>query len=73
MNNQTDPKLIFTIYCIEEYKQFKNLKALQVVELFEKFGVFEYINDCYGALHTYGRLYLMNDLDEYISIHSSVL
>ncbi len=39
----------------------------EVAEIFEKSGVNEYIIKCYGALHTVGEEYLMNDIEEYIA------
>ena len=57
----------FLIYCMERYRYYKNLSGKEVAELFKKSGVSKYIVECFGALHTVGEEYLMNDIDEYIA------
>ena len=57
----------FLIHCIEQYKAAKQLTGRQVIALFEQFSVMEYIYDCFEALHTTGRNYLINDIDQYIA------
>ena len=56
----------FLIYCIEIYRSAKNLKGKDVIRLFQKYNVGEYIMECYGALHTTGENYIINDIDLYI-------
>ena len=56
----------FMIFCIEIYRSAKNLKGKEVMQLFEKYNVCEYIMSCYGALHTTGKNYIINDIDLYI-------
>jgi hypothetical protein len=58
----------FLIYCLEIYKTAKNLTGKQVVELFEQYGVMDYLIDCYGALHTTGAQYTIEDIDEFIAV-----
>lgn len=36
------------------------------MQLFQKYNVCEYIMECYGALHTTGTNYIINDTDLYI-------
>ena len=31
----------FSIFCVENYKQYKNLTGKQTVELFNRYGVFD--------------------------------
>ncbi|MCL2798250.1 MAG: DUF3791 domain-containing protein [Firmicutes bacterium] len=57
----------FMAYCAEIYKEEKNLSGKQLGELFNKFDIWSYINDCYGALHVTGPLYTIQCIDEYIS------
>ncbi len=57
----------FLIYCMERYRYYKNLSGKEVAALFKKSGVNKYIVECFGALHTVGEEYLMNDIDEYIA------
>ncbi len=61
----------FLIYCMERYRYYKNLSGKEVAELFKKSGVSKYILECFGALHTVGEEYLMNDIDEYITQHQN--
>ena len=56
----------FMIFCIEIYRSAKNLKGKEVMQLFEKYNECEYIMSCYGALHTTGKNYIINDIDLYI-------
>ncbi len=56
----------FMIYCIEEYKNAKSLSGRDVMKLFEKFKVLDYIMACYGALHTTGGKYIVEDIDLFI-------
>ena len=57
----------FLIYCMERYRYYKKLSGKEVAKIFEKSGVNEYIIKRYGALHTVGEEYLMNDIEEYIA------
>jgi hypothetical protein len=52
----------FLVYCIEIYKNAHHLTGRQVVQLFEQYGIFEYIITCYGALHTTGAEYIVDDI-----------
>lgn len=56
----------FLVYCIEVYKQAKGLAGRQVLELFDRYGVADYIMDSYGALHTTGEQYIVDDIDRFI-------
>ena len=52
----------FLVYCIEIYKIAKKLNGRQVIELFNQYGISDYIVDCYGALHTTGPEYIIEDI-----------
>ena len=56
----------FLIYCVEQYKVAKRLNGKQVSELFTRYRVWEYIYSCFGALHTTGANYIVEDIDLYI-------
>lgn len=56
----------FIIYCIEEYKKAKNLNGFDVVTLFNKYLVFDYIQEFFEFLHTTGPKYIIQDIDIYI-------
>jgi hypothetical protein len=57
----------FMAYCIEIYKSAKKMTGKEVFNLFEKYGVLDYILDCFGALHTTGAQYTIEDIDEFIA------
>lgn len=56
----------FAIFCIENYKVHKALSGKQTVELFQRYGVFDYLNEFYDILHTTGYQYINNDIDIYL-------
>ena len=62
--------LAFKIFCLENYKAAHNLSGNAALEIFQKYQLFDYINDFYDILHSYGRLYLINNFDEYIAHHN---
>lgn len=63
----------FIVFCMESYKTHKALTGKQVCELFEKYGVFEYIQDFFDVLHTTGYQYINNDIDIYLQARNAVL
>ena len=56
----------FLVYCIEIFRASKEMTGRQVIDLFTRYGVADYILSCYGALHTTGREYIVNDINQYI-------
>jgi len=52
----------FLVYCIEIYKTAYKLNGKQVIQLFSKYRIFDYISKCYGALHTTGPEYIIEDI-----------
>ena len=56
----------FLIFCIEIYRIAKNLKGKEVIQLFQKYNVCDYIMKCYGALHTTGTNYIINDIELFV-------
>jgi hypothetical protein len=42
------------------------LTGKQTYTLFAKFDVLNYVIDCYGALHTTGSQYTIDDIDKFI-------
>ncbi len=61
----------FLIYCLEIYKAAHHLTGREVMGLFSQCHVSEYITSCYGALHTLGAEYLIEDIDGYLAGNSS--
>ncbi len=56
----------YLIYCIELYRQAKNLSGRAVYDLFHRTGADEYIRRSFGALHTAGEQYVLDDIDGYV-------
>lgn len=56
----------FMIFCAEQYKRAKQLSGRQLSDLFDKYHVWNYLYDCYEALHTTGTSYIIEDIDLYI-------
>jgi hypothetical protein len=66
MEFSMDSTTKFLVFCIEIYKTAHKLNGRQVMELFNQYEIPSYIVDCYGALHTTGPEYIINDIDELI-------
>lgn len=58
----------FVIFCIEIYKAKKNLSGKQVYNIFEKYNLFDYLQDGYDILHTQGEEWLIQDIDEFLKV-----
>jgi len=61
-----DKILAFKIFCLENYKTVHNLTGKAALEIFQKNKVFDYITSYYDVLHSFGRLYIVEDIDEFI-------
>ena len=62
--------LEFKAFCFEAYKADKKLNGRQTMALFKKHGVLDYLGECYDVLHTTGRQYIIDDIDEFIKVRS---
>ena len=58
MENKTN----FLVYCIEIYKTAYKMSGKEVMDIFVQNGILEYIVECYGALHTTGPEYIIEDI-----------
>ena len=43
----------FVIYCLEEFRSAKKLTGRQVIAVFDKYRVYDFIENSYDALHTF--------------------
>ena len=59
---------LFVAFCIEEYGAAKGMSGEQVLDLFSKYGLVDYLSEVYDVLHTQGRQWLIEEIDEYIEI-----
>ena len=59
---------LFVAFCIEQYGAAKGMSGEQVLDLFSKYGLVDYLSEFYDVLHTQGRQWLIEEIDEYIEI-----
>jgi hypothetical protein len=43
----------------------------QVLDLFSQYGVTDYLSKCFEPLHTQGRKWLIDEIDEFIEIRKN--
>lgn len=60
-------EIAFTIFCLENYKEYRKLSGKEVFSLFNNYDVFDYIQEFYDVLHTTGHNYINNDIDKYLN------
>ena len=59
--------LEFISFCIEMFASRESISGVVAFERFRKYGVLEYLERNYEALHTQGFGYILPMIDEYIS------
>ena len=57
----------FVIYCIEEYRWAHKLTGRQTISIFKKYNIYDFIEQSYDALHTYGSDDILWNLQDYIA------
>ena len=57
----------FLSFCIEQYKVKQGLSGEDTMNLFEKYNVLSYLSDNFEVLHTQGRQWLMEEIEDYIT------
>lgn len=68
MSKEEKDIALFVAFCIEEYGAAKGMSGEQVLDLFSKYGLVDYLSEFYDVLHTQGRQWLIEEIDEYIKI-----
>lgn len=58
----------FIVFCIEIFKEKKQMTGKEAHELFEKYDVFQYLENGYDILHTQGDKWIVEDIEEFIRI-----
>ena len=61
----------YVAFCIEEYGAAKGMTGEQVLDLFSQYGVTDYLSKCFEPLHTQGRQWLIEEIDEFIGIRKN--
>lgn len=68
MSKEEKDTALFVAFCIEEYGVAKGMTGEQVLDLFSKYGLVDYLSKFYDVLHTQGRQWLIEEIDEFIKI-----
>jgi hypothetical protein len=58
----------FISFCIEQYKETKHLTGAEAALVFGRYGVLEYLEEHYEALHSQSRQWIMEDIDDFIKL-----
>lgn len=58
---------MFVSFCIEQYAQAKHESAKDIASMFEQCGISEHLSEFYDVLHTQGRNWLIEEIDEMIN------
>ena len=58
----------FISFCIEQYKDAKGISGTEAMELLSKYGVLEYLAEHWEILHTQGRQWIIEEIDEFIKV-----
>ena len=56
----------FVVYCLEEYRNAKKLTGRQVIAVFNKYRIYDFIENSYEVLHTYSGDEIAWNISEYI-------
>jgi ribonuclease BN (tRNA processing enzyme) len=58
----------FLSFCIEQYKETKHLTGAEAAKIFSQYGVLEYLEEHFEALHSQSRQWIMEDIEEFINL-----
>lgn len=61
----------FVSFCIECYRQKNDLDGGEVFEIFEKYKVFDFLEQGYEVLHTQGKQYILEEIEFFVTSKSS--
>ncbi len=67
LNKKIQDTAFFVSFCLEEYKTAKNISGEEAMEIFLKYGLIEYLSKNFEVLHTQGRQWIQEEIDEFIS------
>ena len=68
MNKKNLDIAYFLSFCIEQYKEAKQLHGAEVAEIFSRYGVLEYLEQHFEALHSQSHQWILEDIDEFINL-----
>lgn len=58
----------FLSFCIEQYKVAKHMSGTDTAEMFSRYGVLEYLEKNFEALHSQSFQWLLEDIEEFINL-----
>lgn len=58
----------FVSFCIEQYKNAKGMTGAEAQEMLDRYGVLGYLEEHFEVLHTQSYQWILEDIDEFISI-----
>ncbi|MCR4914478.1 MAG: DUF3791 domain-containing protein [Prevotella sp.] len=73
MNKRTLDIAYFLSFCIEQYKEAKHISGQEVANTFSQFGVLNYLEANFEALHSQGRQWILEDIEEFINLRKKEL
>ena len=65
--NETNRLLEFIAFCLEMYAARGAISGREAMERFKRFGVLDYLERNYEALHTQGFGWILPAIDDYIA------
>lgn len=68
MDKTTRDIAYFLSFCIEQYKVAKGLSGSEAMAVLSEYGVLEYLAEHWEILHTQGRQWIIEDIDEFIRV-----
>ena len=71
MSKKNKAIALFVAFCIEEYSAAKGITGEQTLDLFSQYGVTDYLCKCFEPLHSQGRQWLIEEIDEFIDIRKN--
>ena len=65
---ETEAKLTFIAFCIEEYKTLHSMDGATAAAWLEKCGVTDYLMEHFDVLHTLDRAVILADIERFIEV-----
>ena len=57
---------IFSIFCLEAYKNEKKLTGKEVLSEFRQYNVFDFLTNFYDILHSQSMKYIVDEINKFI-------
>lgn len=68
LNRKAQDIAYFVSFCIEQYKNAKGLTGTEAMKVLDRYRVLEYLEEHFEVLHTQSHQWILEDIDEFISI-----